>query len=161
MTLLASTPGRSTQCSKPTACRRSRHCHARRKANAYAERRVRTLRQELLDRTIIWNERQLLTLLVDYLDHYNQHRPHRSLDQAATDDTNVTTIDSGQSVVQHGRCGGLNNEYRHAPDRSTRGRPPHRSLPRRAQTHQAGTSTIRLEGLHRVRSRNPPGKHRR
>jgi putative transposase len=52
-------------------------------ANSYAERWVRTLRHELLDRTIIWNERQLRALLVDYINHYNQHRPHRSLDQAA------------------------------------------------------------------------------
>ena len=50
-------------------------------ANAYAERWVRTLRHELLDRTIVWNERQLRALLVDYINHYNQHRPHRSLDQ--------------------------------------------------------------------------------
>ena len=84
------------------------------KANAYAERWVRTLRHELLDRTIIWNERQLQALLVDYLAHYNQHRPHRSLDQAAHDDTNVITIGTGQSVAKHTRCGGLINEYRHA-----------------------------------------------
>jgi len=32
-------------------------------ANAFAERWVRTLRHELLDRTIIWNERQLRALL--------------------------------------------------------------------------------------------------
>jgi hypothetical protein len=30
----------------------------------------RTLRHELLDRPIIWNERQLRALLVDYIDHY-------------------------------------------------------------------------------------------
>jgi len=45
-------------------------------ANAYAERWVPTLRHELIDRTIIWNERQLMALLVEYIDHYNQHRPH-------------------------------------------------------------------------------------
>ena len=84
------------------------------KANAYAERWVRTLRHELLDRTIIWNERQLRALLVDYLAHYNQHRPHRSLDQAAPDDNNVITIGTGQPVAKHTRCGGLINEYRHA-----------------------------------------------
>lgn len=52
-------------------------------ANADAERWVRTLRHELLDRTILWNERQLRRLLTDYIDHYNRHRPHRSLDQDA------------------------------------------------------------------------------
>lgn len=83
-------------------------------ANAYAERCVRTLRHELLDRTIIWNERQLRTLLVDDIDHYNQHRPHRALDQAAPCDPNVITIDTGRPVLRHARCGGLLNEYRHA-----------------------------------------------
>ncbi len=83
-------------------------------ANAYAERWIRTLRHELLDRTIIWNERQLRTLLIEYIDHYNHHRPHRSLDQAAPDDTNVVTIDTGRTVMRHARCGGLINEYRHA-----------------------------------------------
>ena len=50
-------------------------------ANAFAERWIGTLRRELLDRTIIWNRRQLNNLVVDYIDHYNTHRPHRSLDQ--------------------------------------------------------------------------------
>ncbi len=82
-------------------------------ANAYAERWVRTLRHELLDRTIIWNERQLRALLIDYIDHYNQHRPHRSLDQAAPDSANVA-IEPGRPIARHARCGGLINEYRHA-----------------------------------------------
>jgi len=48
-------------------------------ANAFAERWVRTLRHELLDRTIIWNEHQLRQLLDEYIDHYNNHRPHRGI----------------------------------------------------------------------------------
>ena len=40
-------------------------------ANAFAERWIGTLRRELLDRTIIWNRRQLKKLVVDYIDHYN------------------------------------------------------------------------------------------
>ena len=38
-------------------------------ANAFAERWVRTLRHELLDRTIIWNPRQLRRLLEEYVEH--------------------------------------------------------------------------------------------
>ena len=71
------------------------------KANPYAERWVRTLRHELLDRTIIWNERQLRALLVEYLEHYNQHRPHRSLDQAAPADSNLVMISTGKPIVRH------------------------------------------------------------
>jgi len=43
-------------------------------ANAFAERWIATIRRELLDRTIIWNQHQLEQLVVDYIDHYNKHR---------------------------------------------------------------------------------------
>jgi transposase InsO family protein len=84
-------------------------------ANAFAERWVRTLRHELLDRTIIWNERQLRRLLEEYLEHYNAHRPHRSLCQRSPSDRDdVTAIGPGQPIRRHTTCGGLINEYRHA-----------------------------------------------
>ena len=57
---------------------------------------------------------KLRAQLVDYLDRYNQHRPHRPLQQAAPDDTNVITIEAGQPIGQHTRCRGLINEYRQA-----------------------------------------------
>lgn len=44
-------------------------------ANAFAERWIGSLRRELLDRTIIWNQRQLHRLVTEYVDHYNGHRP--------------------------------------------------------------------------------------
>ena len=84
-------------------------------ANAFAERWIGTLRRELLDRTIIWNRRQLNKLVVDYIDHYNTHRPHRSLDQrppVATDPPDQP--DRHLQVVRTARCGGLINEYRNA-----------------------------------------------
>ena len=84
-------------------------------ANAFAERWVRTLRHELLDRTIIWNERQLRRLLDEYVAHYNEHRPHRSLHQRAPDaQCDVVAIGPGQPIRQHTTCGGLINEYRPA-----------------------------------------------
>jgi putative transposase len=84
-------------------------------ANAYAERWVRTLRHEILDRTIIWNERQLRRLLTEYIAHYNTHRPHRSLDQRAPDDHGaVTSIGPSQPIRRHTTCAGLINEYRTA-----------------------------------------------
>ena len=54
---------------------------------AVAERWIGTLRRELLDRTIIWNQRQLERLVADYIDHYNTHRPHCSLDQRPHSET--------------------------------------------------------------------------
>ena len=50
-------------------------------ANTFAERWIGSIRRELLDRTIIWNQRQLERLVVNYIAHYNQHRPHRFLYQ--------------------------------------------------------------------------------
>jgi len=52
------------------------------RANAYAERWVGTVRRELLDRMLIVGCRQLRSVLAEYADHYNVHRPHRALGQA-------------------------------------------------------------------------------
>ena len=87
-------------------------------ANAFAERWIATLRRELLDRTIIWNQRQLQRLVTDYIDHYNIHRPHRSLDQRpprhTTPDNNTTEHPLPIRLVRTTRCDGLINEYKHA-----------------------------------------------
>ena len=40
-------------------------------------------RRDLLDRTLIWNQRHLMMVLREYEDFYNSHRPHRALNQAA------------------------------------------------------------------------------
>ncbi|WP_354006138.1 integrase core domain-containing protein [Streptomyces sp. NBC_01446] len=45
------------------------------KANAHCERFNGTLHRELLDRTLILNERHLRRTLTRYLEHYNGHRP--------------------------------------------------------------------------------------
>jgi hypothetical protein len=48
------------------------------KANAIAERFVRTVRAECLDWLLILNRRQLERVLRIVVDHYNRHRPHRA-----------------------------------------------------------------------------------
>ncbi|CAI7979091.1 transposase [Frankia sp. Hr75.2] len=52
-------------------------------ANAFAERWVGTVRRECLDHLVVLGERHATAVLTDYVDHYNQHRPHRSLQQQA------------------------------------------------------------------------------
>jgi len=52
-------------------------------ANAIAERFVGTVRRELLDRLLIINHQHAGTVLREFACHYNDHRPHRGLGQAA------------------------------------------------------------------------------
>jgi len=47
--------------------------------NAYAERWVRTVREECLDRVIVLNESHLRWVLDESIRYYNERRPHRSL----------------------------------------------------------------------------------
>jgi hypothetical protein len=51
--------------------------------NPVMERWIGSCRRELLDRTLIWNQMHLMTVLRDYEDFYTTHRPRRTLDQAA------------------------------------------------------------------------------
>ncbi len=86
-------------------------------ANAFAERWICTLRRELLDRTLVWNRRQLERIIVDYIDHYNEHRPHRSLNQtppAQPDATPIRPPGDRTLVRRSSRCDGLIHEYRNA-----------------------------------------------
>jgi len=65
------------------------------RANAYAERWVRTVRRECLDRLLIYNTRHLLDVLGEYQAHYNQHRPHQGRGQRppSQDDDPLAVID--------------------------------------------------------------------
>jgi putative transposase len=44
---------------------------------------IGTVRRELLDRMLILNRRQLTAVMAEYVAHFNTHRPHRTLNQAA------------------------------------------------------------------------------
>ena len=86
-------------------------------ANAFAERWIGTLRRELLDRTLIWNQRQLERIVIDYIGHYNQHRPHRSLDQHPPSPAAATAIEPPKDALglrRTSRCDGLIHEYQNA-----------------------------------------------
>ncbi len=81
------------------------------RANAVAERVIRTLRNECLDHLIILNERHLRLVLAEFVEYYNTERPHRSLE-----------LDAPQPAVRpkagpvHGRpvLGGLHHVYERA-----------------------------------------------
>jgi transposase InsO family protein len=51
--------------------------------NSIMERWIQTCRREVLDRTLIWTQTHLLHTLREFETFYNEHRPHRTLKQAA------------------------------------------------------------------------------
>jgi transposase InsO family protein len=86
--------------------------------NSIIERWVQTCRHELLDRTLIWNQRHLLHALRQYEQFYNAHRPPQCLTNdrslhplpPITNPAQITRL----NIRRHPRLGGILNEYRHA-----------------------------------------------
>ena len=82
------------------------------RANAIAERWVRTVRSECLDHLLVFGRRHLEQILRGYVAHFNAERPHRSLDlapPAGADETRGSPPCS--SVVRRDVLGGLIHEY--------------------------------------------------
>jgi putative transposase len=87
------------------------------RANAYAERWVRTVRTECLDWTLIWNRQHLQRVVSAYLEHYNNARPHRGLDldvPVPAPVATVTTLPVAGRVERVDVLGGLTHEYHRA-----------------------------------------------
>jgi len=80
---------------------------------------VRTCRRELLDRTLIWNQRHLLHGLREYEVFYNTHRPHQGIDnerplarlpEPITDPDRLAHL----NIHRRDRLGGMLRECAHA-----------------------------------------------
>jgi putative transposase len=87
--------------------------------NSITERLVQTCRRELLDRTLIWNQRHLLHALREFEDFYNTHRTHQDIANARplrpkpvpiNDPEQTTHLD----VRRREQLGGILHEYQHA-----------------------------------------------
>jgi putative transposase len=83
------------------------------RANAVAERWVRTVRTECLDWTLVLGRRHLERILRTYLDHYNRGRPHRGLDLGTPEPGEPPDRASGGPIGVRRRdmLGGLIHEY--------------------------------------------------
>ncbi len=89
------------------------------RANAICERVVGTLRREVLDRILVYNEAHAVATLSEYIRHYNEHRPHQSRQQLPPDSnqppapTSVTNLQAHR-IRRQPVLGGLLNEYQRA-----------------------------------------------
>jgi putative transposase len=87
--------------------------------NSIMERWVQTCRHELLDRTLIWNQRHLLNALRELEQFYNGHRPHQGIANARPLRPLPAPIADRDNLARLGirrgdRLGGILHEYEHA-----------------------------------------------
>jgi putative transposase len=81
------------------------------KANAIAERFVRSVRSECLDWLLILNRTHLERVLRVYVDHYNRERPHRALELRRPAPDKRPEGSSVGEIRRRDRLGGLIHEY--------------------------------------------------
>jgi transposase InsO family protein len=80
-------------------------------ANAHAERWVRTLRADCLDRILILGRRHLDHVLRVCRRHYNEHRPHRGLDLFPPNGRDPKRLNAAYRLQRRDLLGGLIHEY--------------------------------------------------
>lgn len=87
--------------------------------NSIMERWIQSCRDEVLDRTLIWNQAHLLHAPRAYERHHNQHRPHRGIANARPLRLLPEPITEPAALAQlrihrHDPLGGILHEYDHA-----------------------------------------------
>ena len=81
-------------------------------ANAYAERFVRSIKEEYLDRLIPLGDRHFRRAVAEYVEHYHHERSHQALDNCLISGPPVIQMTS--RVRRRPRVGGLLNFYQRA-----------------------------------------------
>ena len=83
-------------------------------ANAHMERQIGSTRRECLDWLLIIGRRHAERVLTQWLEHYNQARPHRGIDLRAPIARSDPVVTVGPIVCSE-RLGGLLREYSREP----------------------------------------------
>ena len=87
------------------------------RANAIAERWIGSVRRDLLDQMLIFNRCQLEAALAEYVVHFNAHRPHQTLNQAAPlQPLPPPALPSQLHIRRRDRLEGLLHEYSKSHD---------------------------------------------
>ncbi|MBF8185518.1 transposase [Nonomuraea sp. K274] len=75
---------------------------------------MRTVRAECTDRMLIYGEHHLRSVLDEYIDRYNGHRPHQARSQRPPDQDEQVVVSMEGRIERHKVLGGAINEYRRA-----------------------------------------------
>jgi len=78
--------------------------------NAFAERFVRSIKEECLDRMILFGEASLRRALTEYVAHYHAERNHQGVDNRLLEPLDAS-IAANEAVYRHERLGGILNYY--------------------------------------------------
>ena len=78
-------------------------------ANAYAERFVRSIKEECLHRVIPFGERHLRRTIAEYVEHYHRERNHQGIDNDLIAGAPATSAVG--RIRRRPRLGGLLNYY--------------------------------------------------
>ena len=81
-------------------------------ANAFAERWVRSAREECLDLILILNAAHLRRVLIEYIDYYNTARPHQGINQQSPIPYSLPPIGT---IRCRNVLGGIIHDYYRAP----------------------------------------------
>src|ERR1019366_3258612 len=127
------------------------------RANAFAERFVRTARTECLDWLLVRSEHHLDRVRREFVTHYHHERPHRGVDLGPPVPYLVVhQFESANGVERADRLGALLHEYRLAARSCARLQPSHLNMLSRLSLFDA-SGTSRLHGLRA--SSNVLGEH--
>jgi transposase InsO family protein len=78
-------------------------------ANAHAERFVRSIKHECLNRVIPFGERHLRRTIAEYVEHYHRERNHQGLENELID--GAPSLERSHRIRRRQRLGGILNYY--------------------------------------------------
>ncbi len=82
-------------------------------ANAFVERFVRTVREEMLDKVLVINQAHLRRILIEFLEYYNRRRPPQGIDQQSPIERPEPLSDG--LIRKRPVLGGIINDYFRVP----------------------------------------------